>query len=56
MKVSHMQLEGMADIYMTEKPPFRKPIPLMHPGDRIGTTCIPCGIEKIASSCYDRSI
>ncbi|MGK0466100.1 acetyl-CoA hydrolase/transferase family protein [Clostridium sp.] len=44
-----IQLEGMADIYMTEKPPFRKPIPLMHPGDRIGTTCIPCGIEKIAA-------
>ena len=44
-----MQLEGMADIYMTEKPPFRKPIPLMHPGDRIGTTCIPCGIDKIAA-------
>ncbi|MCB2291748.1 acetyl-CoA hydrolase/transferase family protein [Clostridium sp. CS001] len=44
-----IQLEGMADIYMTEKPPFRKPIPLMHPGDRIGTTCIPCGVEKIAA-------
>ncbi|MCJ7688317.1 MAG: acetyl-CoA hydrolase, partial [Clostridiaceae bacterium] len=44
-----IQLEGMADIYMIEKPPFRKPIPLMHPRDRIGTTCIPCGIEKIAA-------
>ncbi|MEK6264467.1 MAG: acetyl-CoA hydrolase/transferase family protein [Clostridium sp.] len=44
-----IQLEGMADIYMTEKPPFRKPIPLMHPSDRIGTTCIPCGTEKIAA-------
>ncbi len=43
-----LALEGMADIYMTEKPPHRKPIPINHPGDRIGTTYIPCGFDKIA--------
>ncbi|MCG8482990.1 MAG: acetyl-CoA hydrolase/transferase family protein [Clostridia bacterium] len=44
-----MALEGMADIYMTENPPNRKPIPLSHPSDRIGTTYIPCGMDKIAA-------
>lgn len=44
-----MALEGMADIYMTENPPYRKPIPLNHASDRIGTTFIPCGMDKIAA-------
>lgn len=42
-----MELEGVHDIYMTEKPPHRKPIPLEKPGDRIGTTYIPCDPSKI---------
>lgn len=44
-----LALEGMADIYMVENPPNRKPIPLLHSGDRIGTTYIPCGADKIAA-------
>ncbi|WP_291636809.1 acetyl-CoA hydrolase/transferase family protein [Clostridium sp.] len=44
-----LALEGIADIYSLEKPPFRKPIPITHPGDRIGTTYIPCGLDKIAA-------
>ncbi|RKD20936.1 succinyl-CoA:acetate CoA-transferase [Caminicella sporogenes DSM 14501] len=44
-----MELEGVHDIYVTEKPPHRKPIPITHPGDRIGTHYIPCNPEKIAA-------
>jgi succinyl-CoA:acetate CoA-transferase len=44
-----MALEGVHDIYMTEKPPHRKPIPIEKPGDRIGTTYIPCDPEKIVA-------
>lgn len=42
-----IELEGMADIYTMENPPFRKPIPLTKVGDRIGTTYIPCDSNKI---------
>ncbi|MBN2797052.1 MAG: acetyl-CoA hydrolase/transferase family protein [Clostridia bacterium] len=42
-----MALEGVHDIYMTEKPPFRKPIPIVGPGDRIGTPYIECDPKKI---------
>lgn len=44
-----MALEGVHDIYMPENPPFRKPIPIEHSGDRIGTTYIPCNPSKIAA-------
>jgi len=44
-----LALEGIADIYTLENPPFRKPIPITHSGDRIGTTYIPCSLEKIAA-------
>lgn len=42
-----IELEGMADIYMCEMPPMRKPIPIYHPGDRIGKPYIECGWDKI---------
>ena len=42
-----LALEGLADVYMCQKPPCRQPIPLTHPGDRIGTPYIPCGWDKI---------
>ncbi|GAB6085585.1 acetyl-CoA hydrolase/transferase family protein [Alkaliphilus crotonatoxidans] len=42
-----MALEGIHDIYMTEKPPNRKPIPIITPMDRIGTPYIPCDPDKI---------
>ena len=44
-----LELEGMADVYMCEKPPMRQPIPLTHPGDRIGKPYIDCGWGKIAA-------
>lgn len=44
-----LSLEGIADIYTLQNPPFRKPIPITHSGDRIGTTYITCGLEKIAA-------
>ncbi len=44
-----LALEGVHDIYLTEKPPFRKPIPIEASGDRIGTTFIPCDPDKIVA-------
>ncbi|GAU76094.1 acetyl-CoA hydrolase/transferase family protein [Fusibacter sp. 3D3] len=44
-----MDLEGIHDIYMTQKPPFREPIPITKSGDRIGTTYIPCDPDKIVA-------
>ena len=41
-------LEGIHDIYISERPPHCDPIPLKHSGDRLGTTYIPCRPEKIA--------
>lgn len=44
-----LKLMGLHDIYQTEKPPHRKPLPLTEVRDRIGTPFIPCDIEKIAA-------
>ncbi|MDD4754041.1 MAG: acetyl-CoA hydrolase/transferase family protein, partial [Desulfitobacteriaceae bacterium] len=44
-----LELEGMADIYTLNNPPYRQPIPLNKPDDRIGTPYISCPIEKIAA-------
>ncbi len=44
-----MALEGVHDIYMTEKPPHRKPIPIMSSGDKVGTPYIPCDPNKIVA-------
>ncbi len=44
-----LALEGVHDIYMPKKPPFREAIPITHSGDRIGTTYIPCDPEKIVA-------
>lgn len=40
-------LEGIHDIYIQEKPPYRVPIPILRAGDRIGTNYVECGLEKI---------
>lgn len=43
-----MALEGMHDIYYRLKPqPNRKPIPLVKPGQRIGSPCLNIAAEKI---------
>ena len=41
------ELEGIHDIYQPQDPPNRYPIPLIKPGDRIGTTYIPTDPSKI---------
>jgi len=41
-------LEGMHDIYYgTELPPYRIPIPMVHPGDRIGEPYLRCDPAKV---------
>ncbi|WEY41693.1 acetyl-CoA hydrolase/transferase family protein [Paraburkholderia sp. SUR17] len=41
-------LDGMHDIYYgTALPPRRRPIPLVHPGDRIGEPWLHCPVEKV---------
>ena len=42
-----LSIEGMHDIYICKKPPFREAIPIYHVGDRIGTPYVECGIERI---------
>ncbi|MGE5619799.1 MAG: acetyl-CoA hydrolase/transferase family protein [Sphingomonadaceae bacterium] len=43
-------LEGMHDIYYgTRRPPYRQPIPITRPGDRIGTPYLTCPAEKIVA-------
>ncbi|WP_069650695.1 acetyl-CoA hydrolase/transferase family protein [Caloranaerobacter ferrireducens] len=44
-----LDLEGMADIYILNDPPNRKPIPIERVDQRIGTVYIPCGLDKIAA-------
>ncbi len=44
-----LELEGIHDIYAPQNPPNRQPIPIFKPDDRIGTTYIPCGVDKIAA-------
>ncbi|MGA7445593.1 MAG: acetyl-CoA hydrolase/transferase family protein [Terriglobales bacterium] len=44
------ELEGMHDIYYgMQPPPNRQPIPLVHPGQRIGTPYLKIAPEKIAA-------
>jgi succinyl-CoA:acetate CoA-transferase len=44
------ELEGMHDIYYDlQAPPNRKPIPLIHPGQRIGTPYLRVPPEKVAA-------
>jgi succinyl-CoA:acetate CoA-transferase len=42
-----LELEGMHDVYVPLDPPYRKAIPIEKVDDRIGTTYIPCGLDKI---------
>src|SRR5471030_3320096 len=44
------ELEGMHDIYYgTALPPHRLPIPITHPGDRIGLTHFTCPADKVVA-------
>ncbi len=42
-----LELKGIHDIYTMPNPPYRKPIPIIKPGDRIGTPYIPIDKEKV---------
>jgi succinyl-CoA:acetate CoA-transferase len=43
-------LDGMHDIYYgTALPPDRRPIPLLHPGDRIGVPHLRCPADKVVA-------
>ncbi len=42
-----LDLEGMHDIYICQKPPLRTEIPIYHVGDRIGDPYVKCGLERI---------
>jgi succinyl-CoA:acetate CoA-transferase len=42
-----LELEGIHDIYQSQDPPNRYPIPLIKPGDRIGTPYISTDPKKI---------
>lgn len=44
-----VSLEGMHDSYVPLDPPYRKPIPIERPEDRIGTPYIPCELDKIVA-------
>lgn len=44
-----LAFEGLHDIYVPENRPFRQPIPLWTPSDRIGRASIPCDPNKIAA-------
>jgi succinyl-CoA:acetate CoA-transferase len=44
------ELDGMHDIYYgTALPPHRLPIPITHPGDRIGVTYFTCPADKVVA-------
>jgi succinyl-CoA:acetate CoA-transferase len=44
------ELEGMHDVYYgTALPPHRKPIPLLHPDDRIGDACLHVDLDKVVA-------
>jgi acyl-CoA hydrolase len=40
-------LIGMHDLYEMERPPFRRPVPIVHPSDRIGLPYIQVDPSKI---------
>ena len=42
-----LDMEGMHDIYICDKPPMRKEIPIYHVGDRIGSPYVKCGLDRI---------
>ena len=42
-----LDLEGMHDIYIQEKPPRRREIPIYGAGDRVGVPYVECGLDRI---------
>lgn len=44
-----MELIGMHDIFIPSDPPYRQPIPITNPGQRIGMPYMPCDPGKIVA-------
>lgn len=44
-----LEIEGLHDIYNNAPLPYTRPIPITRPGDRIGSTAVPCDPDKIAA-------
>ncbi|MEG0970081.1 MAG: acetyl-CoA hydrolase, partial [Acidaminococcaceae bacterium] len=42
-----LSMEGMHDVFILDKPPLRREIPLYHVSDRIGKTYVECGLDRI---------
>lgn len=42
-----LSYEGMHDIYICEKPPFRREIPIYNAGERIGSPYLKVGLDRI---------
>lgn len=42
-------IEGIHDIFLLDKPPYRREIPIYHCGERIGQTTVTCGLDKIVA-------
>ncbi len=43
-----LSLEGMHDIFVCNRPPYRREIPIYHAGDRVGSPYVKCGLDRIA--------
>ena len=42
-----LEFEGMHDIYIQPKPPYRREIPIFHVSDKAGTPYLECGLDRI---------
>lgn len=42
-----LELEGIHDIFVVPGPAERREIPIYHPGDRIGSPVVKCGLDRI---------
>lgn len=42
-----LEIEGMHDLFILDKPPHRREIPIYSPTDRIGSPYLHCGIDRI---------
>lgn len=47
--IQPLELEGMHDIFILDKPPFRKEIPIYNVGDRIGSPYLECDFDKVVA-------
>jgi len=42
-----LSYEGMHDIYIMDKPPYRRELPIYSPCDRVGSPYLTCGLDRI---------